>query len=251
MNNLAPGYLVPYVLSGTVAMMAALVYGLNKALKLAQWSNRERNRSVWTGALLLMAWFVTALLLSWFGFFRGSASRVPTIQYGVLVPILAAGALFWLWPALRRVIEMVPQEWIVGVQAYRVLGLIFVVLYAGRHLPGPFAWPAGMGDVMVGLLAPIVGVAYARGSRNAARSIRAWNLFGLADLIVAVTMGLLTSPSPLQVLAFDAPNELISEFPLVMVPVFLVPVSVLLHLASLHKLRRTETGLHGSGYRMR
>jgi hypothetical protein len=57
-------------------------------------------------------------------------------------------------------------------------------------------------------------------------------------LVVAVTAGLLTSPSPLQLFAFDLPSELVSRFPLVLVPVFLVPVSVLLHLASLTKLRR-------------
>jgi hypothetical protein len=50
--------------------------------------------------------------------------------------------------------------------------------------------------------------------------------------------GILTSPSPLQLFAFEAPNELITAFPLVLVPVFLVPVSVLLHLASLTKLHR-------------
>jgi hypothetical protein len=69
-------------------------------------------------------------------------------------------------------------------------------------------------------------------------SSAAWNLFGLADLVIAVTMGMLSSPSPFQLFAFDLPNELISRFPLVLVPVFLVPVSLLLHLASLTKLRR-------------
>jgi hypothetical protein len=64
------------------------------------------------------------------------------------------------------------------------------------------------------------------------------NLFGLADLVVAVTTGFLTSPSAFQLFAFDLPNELISQFPLVLIPVFLVPLSVLLHLASLTKLRR-------------
>jgi hypothetical protein len=47
-----------------------------------------------------------------------------------------------------------------------------------------------------------------------------------------VTAGVLTSPSPFQLLAFDLPNELIRQFPLVLVPVFLVPVSVLLLAAS-------------------
>jgi hypothetical protein len=50
--------------------------------------------------------------------------------------------------------------------------------------------------------------------------------------------GFLTAPSPFQLFALDAPNELISVFPLVLVPVFLVPVSVLLHVASLTKLHR-------------
>jgi hypothetical protein len=128
----------------------------------------------------------------------------------------------------------------VSVQVYRVLGLIFLVLYAGGRLPGEFAWPAGAGDVAVGLLAPLVGIAYARRWRGSAGMLRAWNLFGLGDLVVAVTTGFLTSPSRLQMLAFDRSNELISEFPLALIPVFLVPLSVLLHLASLEKLRQTE-----------
>src|SRR5713101_1630801 len=99
----------------------------------------------------------------------------------------------------------------------------------------------GAGDILVGLLAPLVGIAYARRSRAAAGWLRAWNLFGIGDLIVAVTTGLLTSPSRAQMLAFDKPDELISAFPLVMISVFLVPFSVLLHLASLKKLRESET----------
>src|SRR5438309_11869707 len=141
---------------------------------------------------------------------------------------------------LERVIDAVPQAWIVGVQLYRASGLIFLVLYAAGRLPGAFALPAGVGDVIVGVIAPLVGVAYARNPHNTAALVRAWNVFGIADLIVAVGTGLLTSPSPLQMLSFDAPNELISAFPLVMVPVFLVPLSILLHLASLKKLRQTE-----------
>jgi hypothetical protein len=131
----------------------------------------------------------------------------------------------------------VPQKWIVSVQLYRAVGLIFLVLYAGGHLPGIFAWTAGACDVLVGLLPPVVGIAYARRSRHAADWLRAWNLFGIADLIVAVATGFLTSPSRFQMFAFGAPNELISAFPLAMIPIFLVPLSIVLHLASLEKLR--------------
>jgi hypothetical protein len=106
---------------------------------------------------------------------------------------------------------------------------------ATGKMPGLFSWPAGLGDVLTGALGPIVAIAYRRGPRENADRVFAWNLFGLADLVVAVTAGMLSSPSPFQLFAFDLPNELVSVFPLVLVPVFLVPVSVLLHLASLVK----------------
>jgi len=245
MNDMAPNYLVPYVVSGTVAVIASVVFGLHRALKRAGWPGRERRQAVWSGAVVLTAWFVAAVLLSRSGFYRVAGVGIPTIQYGILIPIILGVALFWKWGALRRVVEAMPQEWIVSVQFYRALGLIFLVLYAGGHLPGAFAWPAGVGDVTVGLLAPAVGIVWARRSRSAAGLVRGWNLLGIGDLVVAVTTGFLTSPSRFQMLAFDAPNELISAFPLAMIPVFLVPLSILLHFASLKKLRQTETGESG------
>jgi len=85
-----------------------------------------------------------------------------------------------------------------------------------------------------------VALLAARRSEGSETVIRAWNLLGLLDLVVAVTTGFLTSPSPFQMLALDAPNELVSAFPLVMIPVFAVPLAVLLHVASLVKLARSR-----------
>jgi hypothetical protein len=79
---------------------------------------------------------------------------------------------------------------------------------------------------------------YARGVRGRETLVRAWNVFGLLDLVVAIGTGFLTAPSPFQMLSFEAPNELITAFPLVMVPVFAVPLSMLLRAASLIKLGR-------------
>jgi len=220
-----------------------MLFGVYRALSRAGLPVRDRSRTFWSISALLVTWFFAALLLSWSGFYQGSPFRIPTIPVGLLIPIAAGVVLFWRWPLLRRIVEAVPQSWIVSVQAYRVEGLIFLTLYAGGWLPSAFAWPAGVGDVIVGLLAPVVGVAYLRGVRGSTGSLWAWNLLGIADLVVAVTTGFLTSPSPLQLLALDRPNELVTSFPLAMIPVFLVPLSVLLHLASWQKLRqiRRET----------
>lgn len=235
---IVPAYLPYYVVAGAIGVIAAILFGLSSALRSAGWAADERAATVRTAALTLIGWFLLTGALASFGAYRADAGRIPTIQYGIFIPILIGGWLIWRSPRLARILDAVPQHWLTGVQIYRALGVIFLILYGTGKLPGVFAWPAGLGDVLVGVLAPVVAVAYARDPHQNADLVSVWNLFGIADLIVAVTAGMLTSPSPLQLFAFDLPNELVSLFPLVLVPTFLVPVSVLLHLASLRKLRR-------------
>jgi hypothetical protein len=235
---IVPAYLPYYVLTGAIGVMAALLFGLRSALRNAGWTTYDRTVTVGTAAITVIGWFLLAIALASVDTYRNAADRIPTIQYGILVPILIGGLLIWRSPRLARIIDAVPQHWLIGVQIYRALGVIFLILYAAGNLLGLFAWPAGLGDLLVGALAPVVAIAYRRGPRDNTDLVVAWNLFGLADLVVAVTMGFFSSPSPFQLFAFDLPNELISRFPLVLIPVFLVPLSVLLHLASLAKLRR-------------
>jgi hypothetical protein len=236
MINPTPGYLAPYVLTGTLTLVAAAIFGLHKALKLAGWPAQQRRRASIGGAALLLAWLFAALLTAWFGVYRLNVSPVPAIPFAILIPIVAGVALFRWSASFRRVVHTLPQPWIVSLELFRAEGVIFLILYAGGHLPGVFAWPAGIGDMLTGLLAPIVAIRYARNSPHAAGWLRAWNLFGILDLIVAVTTAFLSSPSQFQMFALAAPNLLISAFPLVMIPVFLVPLAILLHLASLQKL---------------
>jgi hypothetical protein len=224
-------------------MIAATLFGLHRALLRTDWSDDDRARVWRISALVLVGWFVIAVASSWFDFYRGAPGWIPTIQYGIFVPIVIGGIAIWRSPTVRQLIEAVPQPWLVAMQFYRTLGVIFLILHASGRMPGLFALPAGWGDVAIGLTAPVVAYLYARNPVGNIAAVRTWNVLGLADLAVAVTTGFLTSPSPLQLYAFDSPNELISAFPLVLVPVFLVPLSVLLHIASLVKLRReTATG---------
>jgi len=235
----APAYLHYYVITSSLAIVVVILLGLRRALMMADWSSHDRGRAARISAAVLIGWFGVAIALGSLGVYRGASDRVPTIQYGILVPILIGGLLILRSSPVARVLDAVPQRWLIGVQFYRALGIIFLVLYGEGKLPGLFAWPAGVGDVLVGVLAPLVAIAYARGPRENGDLVSAWNIFGIVDLIVAVATGIMTSPSPFQLFAFDLPNELISAFPLVLIPTYLVPVSVLLHLASLAKLQRT------------
>jgi hypothetical protein len=119
-----------------------------------------------------------------------------------------------------------------------VFGRVF--LAAGLHgaLPVVFAVPAGIGDVLTGLFAAPAAVALATGAAQGRRSAIAWNIFGLADFAVAITLGLITSPGPFQLIVPDVPSIGGGAYPNVLTPAFVVPSSILLHALSLRQLGR-------------
>lgn len=239
-----PAYLPFFVVISAIAIIAAILFGLMKALSQPNGWTARRGLAGQILAAVLIGWFLAAASLAWMDVFHAAPDRFPTIQYGLLIPLLIGGWMILTSPRLRPIIDAVPQHWLIGVQLYRVLGGIFLVLYATGQLPGLFAWPAGLGDVLVGVLAPVVAITYARSPDKSADLVIAWNVFGIADLMVAVTAGFLTSPSAFQLFAFDLSSELMSQFPLVLIPTFLVPLSMLLHFASLMKLSRRAEPNH-------
>jgi hypothetical protein len=77
-----------------------------------------------------------------------------------------------------------------AVQAWRFAGFGFLALFVYGVLPGIFAWPAGLGDMMIGLTAPWVALALARRPAFAASplasggSVSARGLLGRAGAVL-------------------------------------------------------------------
>jgi hypothetical protein len=154
-----------------------------------------------------------------------------------LVPFVALLAGLAWSKGLRSVTDLAPSSWLVAMQAFRVVGFLFLVALAWGKIPAEFALPAGIGDVLVGLDAPFVALALRRGGRNARTWAIVWNAFGMLDLVTAVTLGVLTSPGPTHVLALSNPNTAISTFPFVGVPSLMAPFWLFIHVVTLRKLR--------------
>ena len=89
-----------------------------------------------------------------------------------------------------------------------------------------------------GLFAVPAAIAVATGTAEGRKAAIIWNIFGLADFAVAITLGLITSPGRFQLIVPDVPNIGASAYPNVLTPAFVVPGSILLHLLSLRQLQR-------------
>jgi hypothetical protein len=73
------------------------------------------------------------------------------------------------------------------------------------------------------------------------RAAIAWNIFGLADFAVAITLGLITTPGSFQLIVPNVPSIGAGAYPNVLTPDLVVPSSILLHALSLRQLRRRNT----------
>src|SRR5262249_108299 len=67
-------------------------------------------------------------------------------------------------------------------------GAVLVGYFHGGR-PGVFAIPAGVGDILTGIFAPLGAYWGFAGKPYAPAAATAWNLFGMADLVNAVTIG--------------------------------------------------------------
>jgi hypothetical protein len=233
-----PWYITLVVLATNLALAAGLwrliAAGADRAGLPADSARRVRIAS----ALAIAGWLGLALLLA-------PAPRtllqrdlfdvtplIPLFAGGSFAAVLAARRAF---PSFRRALSAMPLAWLHGIQVWRVIGAVFVLLLAQGQLPGHFALPAGWGDVAVGIAAPIVALALATRRPGAAALASAWNVFGLADLVVAVGMGT-GYLAPLLIGARVPPAPAMAVFPLILVPTFAVPMAVMLHLAGLGRL---------------
>src|SRR5262244_106787 len=202
-------------------------------------SAKSRYTTAGVLSVALIGWQAVAQYLgSANTYFAAADTAVPTVLFGLLIPLAVAAIALWRSESIARLVSAIPLHWLVAAQIYRVAGGIFLVLWADGRLPWQFALPAGIGDVTTGVVAIVVAALLARNAVGAHRATYAWCLFGIADLVVAITMGAMTSPGRAHLLAFEAPNLLVTSYPLVMVPTFAVPLALMLHGLVLWRLRR-------------
>lgn len=206
-----------------------------------------RNRSKLTKTFVygaLAAWLLLALLMGAAGKFAAGAGGPPiALGLSFALPIIFFTLAYADRGAFWEFCQWLDLKFITGIQFWRIIGADFLLQYANGHMPARFAFPAGIGDVIVGAAAIPLALGLAKGGPATKKWFIAWNIFGLFDLFSAVALGILHSPSSLGVLAGDGPTTfLMSELPRSIIPTFLVPLFVLLHFLSL--ARKGEVAGH-------
>jgi len=161
----------------------------------------------------------------------GGLIHLPVMLALFSGPLLVVALAALLFTRYRDVLMALPLPLLIGLNVFRLFGVWFLLLAAAGQLGGLFPYFAGIGDVVTGAFALPVAWLAARYPLSDWRIVD-WNLFGLLDLIVAVSLGV-TSHSPV-----------ITTLPWALIPLALVPVFMIGHVViGAHQLARREAAV--------
>lgn len=230
---------IPSVLT-RLAIHAAILAGLWLGLSRTDFSMNKRI-TIWLAIVIpFTLWLAVVWAMAVNGAFQPipGVVRLPRLPISIFAPVIIG--LFFLLrsKSIAAFLDATPAPWLIALQVYRIFGGIFLVNWMHGTVAGVFAVPAGIGDALTGIMALPVALLLASGTARGRSAAMAWNIFGLLDFAVAITLGTLSSPGPFQIFGLDIPASLAGTYPTVLIPAFAVPSSILLHALSIRQLRR-------------
>jgi hypothetical protein len=238
-------YSVPLIPESGLPALAVrmFVHGL---IALGLWIGLEsadltpgQRQATWLAIMIpFTLWATVAWTAAINGAFRISVSALPLLPAAILLPMVIGAPLLLLSKRVGQLLDAMPATWLVALQVYRVFGAQWLAFWLRGVLPALWAVPAGTGDVLTGLFALPAAIALAAGTAEGRKAAILWNVFGIADFAVAITLGLLISPGPFQLIVLDLSTAGLGDYPNVLTPAFVVPSSILLHALSLRQLYR-------------
>ena len=118
---------------------------------------------------------------------------------------------------------------LIGVHTWRILGIVFLWGMTQGLLDPAFAIPAGIGDILIGVTAIPFAIFLWKGYSWSKYAVVVWSVLGIADLVNAVTLGVITNS--------DFSTSTMATFPWILVPTVAVPLALTLHGITLYRLR--------------
>jgi hypothetical protein len=233
-------FLLAAVLGPAALVVAALVFVLWREAQTARGA-----RTAFASGSILILWSVVTSVLAYEGAFQRDVGTIPAVGINLAIVLPGLAIVLTASSSLRGLLT--PPATLIRLHLWRLEGIVFLVLMMTGHLPALFSIPAGIGDILIAVTAPWVArdVVSPAGRRRAV----IWNLLGMADLVIAVSLGIMTSPGPAQVFRTTPTSEFITTFPLVLVPALLVPLALTLHVVSLWQLLGAREALASTGGR--
>jgi len=198
-----------------------------------------QNKIVFPAVVLFFAIYLSYISLAslngWFNqvLFPPKVLLLTTFPYGFFLFLIILNTKTY-----KSILENTPIENIIKLHVFRLIGVFFILLAVHNTLPKPFAFIAGIGDILTALSSIFVVRAIKNKKSFAKKLIYFWNIFGTIDILfTAIAANVLTKIS-IDTGAMGV--DTLAVFPFCIIPAFAPPTILFLHWAIFTKLKSFE-----------
>ncbi|KAF2517054.1 hypothetical protein [Flavobacterium foetidum] len=184
--------------------------------------------------LVTALWILVVGVVSYSGYFTNTSVKPPRFLVVMLVSVCLSMFLFKIVNKNNLNINF-----ILAIHALRLpVELVLYELFLLKKVPILMTFEGWNFDILIGITALFLLLySWCTKSRFSKIFILIWNIVGLIFLTTIVTIAILSSPLPLQQLAFDQPNIAVLQFPFIYLPACIVPIVFVSHLLMIKTYR--------------
>jgi len=221
----------------TFIFFGLLLGRLRKSLLACDFTD-EKKRKIFTRTLWsLIGWAVLTAALSLSGFLSDFSIFPPRMLIVLVLPLIA---IIWVvrTTEITEILRHTPPESIIWLQSFRIIVEILLWrLFVDNLAPVQMTFEGRNFDIISGLTALVIAFLVSR-KKVSGHLVIAWNFICLGLLLNIVAVALLSMPTPLRVFMNEPSNTIVSRFPIIWLPAFLVPLAYGLHFLSLRQYFR-------------
>jgi hypothetical protein len=157
-----------------------------------------------------------------------------TFPYAILLFVIVPQT-----KAFQSILQSVSLQSLVKLHIFRLIGVFFLLIALHNALPKPFAFIAGLGDMITAITSIYVAKAIKTKRANARSLTYAWNIFGTLDIMFTAICAIVLTK-----LSIDNGTmgvDTLARFPYCLIPAFAPPTILFLHWCIFKKLKANSS----------
>ncbi|HNP96033.1 MAG TPA: hypothetical protein PKJ63_10405 [Cyclobacteriaceae bacterium] len=221
----------------TVVFFVLVLKELKMALSRSGFEGNRQKKILNRVSLALSFWLALVSVLSIRGFFSNFDSFPPRLMIVLFVPLITLVWALLISKTTKELLPFISPRALTGLQVFRLfVEILLWMLFIQNLIPIQMTFEGRNFDILAGITGPII--AYLAYSKHVIgkTGVIIWNVACLCLLINIVATAILSIPSPFRYFMNEPANTIVTEFPIIWLPAFLVPLAYSLHFLSLRQL---------------
>jgi len=238
MNPNIPFYVTSMLFVIMIILIIFIFYTLNYALKKLEYPDKKRKITLLVSALLLVTWLIFTTVVSLQGMLQNFSTTPPRVMI-ILIPAVLGIIYISSSSRVNAYLSVIPSSWLLYIQSFRILMEVLLwLMFLNNLIPVQMSFEGLNYDILAGLSAPIIGY-YALAVQKWPRiSALLWNFAGFLLVTNITLISILSTPVPFRQFMNEPANTIVSFFPFVWIPAFIVPFAFLMHVLSIKQIIR-------------